>query len=204
MPAPLAIAAFFTIWWISLFVVLPLAARSGEEVEEARRPRASIAARRSRRACCASPSGRRARGGDLRRRRRRRLLDGLEIVPSFRNERRVRHSAAEMFALVADVERYPEFVPLCRRCRCAGASTSAAGVEIADRRHGGRLQGDPRNIHQPRRARSGAAEDSSSNISTGRSAASRTSGISATHPQAAARRSNSSSPTSSAAGCSAP
>ncbi len=38
MPAPLAIAAFFTIWWISLFVVLPLAARSGAEVEETERP----------------------------------------------------------------------------------------------------------------------------------------------------------------------
>ena len=38
MPAPLAVAAYFTIWWISLFVVLPLAARSGREVEEAERP----------------------------------------------------------------------------------------------------------------------------------------------------------------------
>jgi len=38
MPAPLAVAAFFTIWWISLFVVLPLAARSGGEVEEAAPP----------------------------------------------------------------------------------------------------------------------------------------------------------------------
>jgi len=34
-------------------------------------------------------------------------------VPSFRNERRVRHRAEQMFYLVADVERYPEFVPLC-------------------------------------------------------------------------------------------
>jgi predicted secreted protein len=34
MPAPLAVAAFFTIWWISLFVVLPLAARSGPEDHE--------------------------------------------------------------------------------------------------------------------------------------------------------------------------
>jgi len=38
MPAPLAVAAFFTIWWISLFVVLPLAARSAIEVQEADRP----------------------------------------------------------------------------------------------------------------------------------------------------------------------
>jgi len=38
-------------------------------------------------------------------------------VPSFRDERRVRHKAEEMFDLVADVERYPEFVPLCRSMR---------------------------------------------------------------------------------------
>jgi len=38
MPAPLAIAAYFTIWWISLFVVLPLAARSGPEMQEMERP----------------------------------------------------------------------------------------------------------------------------------------------------------------------
>ncbi len=34
-------------------------------------------------------------------------------MPSFRNERRVPFSAAQMYALVADVERYPEFLPLC-------------------------------------------------------------------------------------------
>lgn len=33
----------------------------------------------------------------------------------FQTTRRVRHSADNMFALVADVERYPEFVPLCER-----------------------------------------------------------------------------------------
>ncbi len=31
----------------------------------------------------------------------------------FQTTRRVRHSADDMFALVADVERYPEFLPLC-------------------------------------------------------------------------------------------
>lgn len=34
-------------------------------------------------------------------------------MPSFRTTRRVRHTPEEMFALVADIERYPEFVPLC-------------------------------------------------------------------------------------------
>ncbi len=36
-------------------------------------------------------------------------------MPHFETQRHVAHSAAEMFALVADVERYPEFVPLCER-----------------------------------------------------------------------------------------
>lgn len=34
-------------------------------------------------------------------------------MPSFKTVRPVSYSAEEMFALVADVERYPEFVPLC-------------------------------------------------------------------------------------------
>ena len=36
-------------------------------------------------------------------------------MPSFSTDRRVGHSADEMFALVADVEKYPLFVPLCER-----------------------------------------------------------------------------------------
>ena len=36
-------------------------------------------------------------------------------MPSFTTERHAAHAAEEMFALVADVERYPEFVPLCER-----------------------------------------------------------------------------------------
>lgn len=38
-------------------------------------------------------------------------------MKSFSTRRRVGHDAAEMFALVADVERYPEFVPLCDKLR---------------------------------------------------------------------------------------
>jgi coenzyme Q-binding protein COQ10 len=38
-------------------------------------------------------------------------------MASFRTTRRVRHAATDMFDLVADVERYPEFVPLCRELR---------------------------------------------------------------------------------------
>jgi coenzyme Q-binding protein COQ10 len=35
-------------------------------------------------------------------------------MPELSTTRRVRHAAAEMFDLVADVEHYPEFVPLCQ------------------------------------------------------------------------------------------
>ena len=35
-------------------------------------------------------------------------------MKTFQTTRRVAHSANDMFALVADVERYPEFLPLCK------------------------------------------------------------------------------------------
>ncbi|WP_182084518.1 type II toxin-antitoxin system RatA family toxin [Aureimonas sp. ME7] len=35
-------------------------------------------------------------------------------MPKFENARIVRHTPDEMFQLVADVERYPEFLPLCQ------------------------------------------------------------------------------------------
>jgi coenzyme Q-binding protein COQ10 len=55
-------------------------------------------------------------------------------VPSFRSERRVSHTAEEMFDLVADVERYPEFVPLCRAMRVRSRKSEGEGREtlIAD------------------------------------------------------------------------
>ncbi|MYZ47218.1 SRPBCC family protein [Propylenella binzhouense] len=36
-------------------------------------------------------------------------------MPEFRTTRRVPHPPEQMFELVADVERYPEFVPFCER-----------------------------------------------------------------------------------------
>ena len=51
-------------------------------------------------------------------------------MPSFRSERRVRHSAKKMFDLVADVERYPEFVPLCQALRVLRRTTDEAGLEV--------------------------------------------------------------------------
>ncbi|MFG1479546.1 type II toxin-antitoxin system RatA family toxin [Xanthobacter sp. V4C-4] len=51
-------------------------------------------------------------------------------MPSFSNARRVTHGAVEMFDLVADVERYPEFVPLCAALRVKRRVRSDEGVEI--------------------------------------------------------------------------
>jgi coenzyme Q-binding protein COQ10 len=51
-------------------------------------------------------------------------------VPSYRNERRVRHSAKDMFDLVGDVERYPEFVPLCQGLRVRRRTQEDDGVEV--------------------------------------------------------------------------
>lgn len=36
-------------------------------------------------------------------------------MPTFETKRRVPFTAEQMFAVVADVERYPEFVPLCEQ-----------------------------------------------------------------------------------------
>jgi coenzyme Q-binding protein COQ10 len=47
-------------------------------------------------------------------------------MPQFETKRRVRHSATNMFDLVADVERYPEFVPLCENLRIIRRETGGA------------------------------------------------------------------------------
>jgi coenzyme Q-binding protein COQ10 len=51
-------------------------------------------------------------------------------MPQFSTKRTVRHSAAEMFDLVADVEHYPEFVPLCRSLKVQKRIPEPEGVEI--------------------------------------------------------------------------
>jgi coenzyme Q-binding protein COQ10 len=55
-------------------------------------------------------------------------------MPQFSTKRHVQHSASEMFDLVADVERYPEFVPLCRslRVRKRSADSEDRDVVVAD------------------------------------------------------------------------
>ncbi len=50
-------------------------------------------------------------------------------MPSFRTTRRVPHTAAQMFDLVADVERYPEFLPLCEGLRVRRRSQGGEGTE---------------------------------------------------------------------------
>jgi len=51
-------------------------------------------------------------------------------MPQFSSKRRVKHSASEMFDLVADVERYPEFVPLCKSLKIRQRTPKPDGTEI--------------------------------------------------------------------------
>lgn len=51
-------------------------------------------------------------------------------MPQFTNKRRVRHAAADMFDLVADVEKYPEFVPLCQSLRVRSRTDKGERVEV--------------------------------------------------------------------------
>lgn len=51
-------------------------------------------------------------------------------MPQFSSKRRVRHSAEKMFDLVADVERYPEFVPLCHSLKVRQRTAKPDGNEV--------------------------------------------------------------------------
>ena len=51
-------------------------------------------------------------------------------MPKFSSKRRGRHSALQMFDLVADVERYPEFVPLCKSLKIRQRTPKPDGTEI--------------------------------------------------------------------------
>lgn len=51
-------------------------------------------------------------------------------MPQFTNKRRVRHAAADMFDLVADVEKYPEFVPLCQSLRVRSRAPKGEGIAV--------------------------------------------------------------------------
>jgi coenzyme Q-binding protein COQ10 len=51
-------------------------------------------------------------------------------MPQFSSKRRVAHSAHKMFDLVADIERYPEFVPLCKSLKIRQRTPNADGTEV--------------------------------------------------------------------------
>lgn len=51
-------------------------------------------------------------------------------MASFSTTRRVAHSAADMFELVADAENYPKFVPLCEALRIRGRQDLGDGREV--------------------------------------------------------------------------
>jgi len=51
-------------------------------------------------------------------------------MPRFSNKRRVLHTADQMFDLVADVERYPEFVPLCAALKVRQRNAKPDGLEV--------------------------------------------------------------------------
>jgi len=51
-------------------------------------------------------------------------------MPTFETTRRVPFSAAEMYALVADVERYPEFLPLCTGLSVTSRRALPEGEEL--------------------------------------------------------------------------
>jgi coenzyme Q-binding protein COQ10 len=58
-------------------------------------------------------------------------------MPQLSTTRRVHHAASDMFDLVADVDRYPEFVPLCqsltvrKRTREGGKDVIVADMTVA-------------------------------------------------------------------------
>src|SRR5215472_3681894 len=51
-------------------------------------------------------------------------------MPRFSSKRRVAHRAEQMFDLVADVERYPEFVPLCKSLKVRQRLPKSDGTEV--------------------------------------------------------------------------
>ncbi|MCI4678407.1 SRPBCC family protein [Rhodoblastus acidophilus] len=51
-------------------------------------------------------------------------------MPSFRTSHVVNHTPQQMFDLVADVEAYPQFVPLCQALRVKRRFSGADGAEV--------------------------------------------------------------------------
>ena len=51
-------------------------------------------------------------------------------MPHFTTKRRVRHAASDMFDLVADMEKYPAFVPLCSALKVRSRTDKGDGVSV--------------------------------------------------------------------------
>jgi coenzyme Q-binding protein COQ10 len=49
-------------------------------------------------------------------------------MPQFSTKRRVQHSASDMFDLVVDVKKYPEFVPMCSAMHVRRVTDKGDGV----------------------------------------------------------------------------
>jgi coenzyme Q-binding protein COQ10 len=51
-------------------------------------------------------------------------------MPRFSTKRRVHHSAANMFDLVADVDKYPAFVPMCSAMHVRNITDKGEGITV--------------------------------------------------------------------------
>lgn len=51
-------------------------------------------------------------------------------MPHFTTRRSVRHSAADMFDLVADIDKYPQFVPLCSALKVRKRTEGEDGTAV--------------------------------------------------------------------------
>jgi len=51
-------------------------------------------------------------------------------MPRFSTKRRVGHSASDMFDLVADVDKYPQFVPMCSAMKVRSRTEKSEGVTV--------------------------------------------------------------------------
>jgi coenzyme Q-binding protein COQ10 len=51
-------------------------------------------------------------------------------MPQFSTKRHVHHAASDMFDLVADVEKYPQFVPLCSAIKVKSRAAKGDGMTV--------------------------------------------------------------------------
>jgi coenzyme Q-binding protein COQ10 len=81
-------------------------------------------------------------------------------MPDFKTTRRVPFTPDQMFALVADVARYPEFLPFCEKLTVVSRSADGAGL-VAD------MQVGYGPVRETIRSRVGLATDRAEITSTG-------------------------------------